>query len=137
MGKWIRNTLAIIAGLVVGSAVNMGLITIGPAIIPPPAGADLSTYESLQASMSLFEPRHFLFPFLAHALGTLAGACVAALIAASHPFRFAMVIGVLFLIGGILNAFMLPAPVWFIALDLSLAYLPMGWLGWKLTGSRS
>ena len=47
---------------------------------------------------------------------------------------FALGIGVFFLIGGISMVFMIPAPVWFIVADLSLAYIPMGWFGWKLTG---
>jgi hypothetical protein len=35
----------------------------------------------------------------------------------------------MFLLGGIANVAMLPAPLWFSALDLLLAYLPMAWLG--------
>lgn len=41
---------------------------------------------------------------------------------------FAWVIGGGFLAGGVAAAFMIPAPAWFIALDLLLAYLPMAWL---------
>ena len=44
--------------------------------------------------MHLFEPKHFLFPFLAHALGTFAGAWLAAFIAASYKMRFALGIGI-------------------------------------------
>ncbi len=40
-----------------------------------------------------------------------------------------------FLLGGITNVFLLPAPVWFAALDLIGAYIPMGWLGGKLAKS--
>ena len=32
--------------------------------------------------------------------------------------------------------FIMPAPVWFIVADLSLAYIPMSWFGWKLTGQK-
>jgi hypothetical protein len=85
--------------------------------------------ESLKSSMHLFEAKHFIFPFLAHALGTLAGAFLSALIAASHKMKFALAIGVFFLIGGIVNVFMLPSPVWFTILDLAVAYIPMAWLG--------
>lgn len=83
----IRNILAVIAGIVIGSIVNMALITASSAVVPPPPGADLTTYEGLKASMHLFETKHFVFPFLAHALGTLVGALVAALIAASYKMR--------------------------------------------------
>jgi hypothetical protein len=30
----------------------------------------------------------------------------------------------------------MPAPVWFIVADLSLAYIPMGLFGWKLSGGK-
>ena len=71
-------------------------------------------------------------PFLAHALGTLAGAWLAALLAASHKMGLALGIGVLFLAGGISAVVMLPAPLWFEVLDLLLAYIPMAWLGGRL-----
>jgi hypothetical protein len=44
-------------------------------------------------------------------------------------------IGVIFLCGGVAASFMIPAPAWFIALDLLAAYLPMAWLGIQL-GTR-
>ena len=51
----------------------MGLIMLSGKVIPPPAGSDVATMEGLKASLHLFEPKHFVFPFLAHALGTLVG----------------------------------------------------------------
>ena len=135
MHPMLRNVLAVILGLVVGSLVNMALITLGPSLIPPPAGVDVTNAESLSKGMHLFQPRHFVVPFLAHALGTLAGALAAYLIAATHKARFAYAIGVVFLCGGIAASFMIPAPAWFIVLDLVAAYLPMAWLAAQI-GSR-
>jgi hypothetical protein len=86
--------------------------------------------------MHLFEPKHFVFPFLAHALGTLVGAAVAAFIAANRQFHLAMTIGVLFLAGGMGSVMMLPAPVWFDTLDLCAAYFPMAWIGWRFAAHR-
>ena len=125
-----------IAGLVVGSAVNMGIIMISSSIIPPPEGADVTTMDGLKASMHLFEPKHFIFPFLAHALGTLVGAIVAALIAATHKMKFALAIGLFFIIGGIINVLTLPSPLWFTILDLTGAYIPMGWIAGKIASSK-
>ena len=101
MSPLLRNVLAVIAGFVVGSFVNMGILSLSATLIPPPTDADVTTTEGLKASMHLFEPKHFVFPFLAHALGTLAGAAVAACIAATRKFQLAMTIGVVFLAGGI------------------------------------
>ncbi len=137
MNPIVRNILAAIAGIVIGSVVNIFLVNLGPTVIPAPEGADITTMEGLKATMHLFKPENFLFPFLGHALGTLAGAIVAALIAATHKMKFALGIGAFFLIGGIANIFMLPSPVWFAVVDLVLAYIPMGWIGGRLVARNN
>ena len=134
MGSKLKNVLAVIVGIVVGSIANMILVLLGPVIIPTPDGVDVTNVESIRSSMHLFEFKHFVFPFLAHALGTLAGAYLAAVIAASCRMAAAMVVGGLFLIGGIVNTFLIAAPVLFNVVDLVGAYVPMAWIGAKLTG---
>lgn len=124
----LRNVMAVIVGLAVGVFVNMALIMLGSAVIPVPEGVDVSDAESIASSINLFEPRHFVFPLLAHALGTLAGALAAWSIATTQRTPAAYVIGVFFLLGGIINTFAIPAPAWFVVVDLLLAYLPMAWL---------
>jgi len=128
MPNLLRMVLALLAGIGIGAGINMALITLSPSLIPPPAGVDVTSAESLSETMHLFEPRHFLMPFLAHAVGTLVGALGAYLIAASYKAQIAYVIGAVFLCGGVVASFMIPAPTWFIALDLLAAYLPMAWL---------
>ena len=135
MPKRLQNVLAIIAGVAIGGVVNMALITLSPSLIPPPAGVDVNNAVSLSKSMHLFEPRHFVMPFLAHAVGTLVGALAAYLIAATHKAQLAYVIGAVFLCGGVAASIMIPAPAWFIVLDLLAAYLAMAWLGTQI-GSR-
>lgn len=137
MNPIVRSILVFIAALFVGGAVNMGLILLGGALIPPPAGVDVADMESLKANIHLFEARHFIAPWLAHAFGTLVGACLAARLAASQQQKLALGVGFFFLVGGIMNVFMLPAPLWFVVLDLGGAYLPMGWLGGRLGAGRS
>ncbi|QQS42917.1 MAG: hypothetical protein IPM63_08285 [Acidobacteriota bacterium] len=137
MSPVVRNIIAFVAGVVVGSIVNMGILMVGWSIVQPPEGMDPMNAESIAASAHLLKPIHFLFPFLAHALGTFVGAFVAALIAASHKMTFALAIGVLTLLGGIWAATMIPAPVWFIVLDLVLAYIPMAWIAGTLATRRS
>lgn len=132
MRAFLKGLLAVVVGLVVGSAVNMGLILLGARVVPAPAGVDTTTSEGLAAAMPLLGPAHFVFPFLAHALGTFAGALLATWIAGRVSRVPAAVIGVLFLAGGIASCFMLPAPRWFEVLDVVLAYLPFAWLGYRL-----
>ncbi len=132
MNPILKNILAIIAGAVIGSLVNMGIIMMSSSVIPPPGGADVTTLEGLKSSMHLFEPKHFIMPFLAHALGTFVGAFVAATIAANNKMKFALTIGILFLAGGITNVLILPSPTWFSILDIGAAYMPMAYFAGKL-----
>lgn len=132
----LRNILAVLAGLLVGNLVNGGLVSVGPSIIPVPEGIDPNDMESMAKNFHLLKPKNFIIPFLAHALGTLAGAFITAILAASHRIKLALVIGGFFFIGGILvNFVVLTAPLWFAALDLIIAYFPMAYLGGKL-GSK-
>jgi hypothetical protein len=131
-----KNTLAAIAGLVIGAVVNLGLVTVGMNVIPLPEGTDVSTMAAVRESMKSLTPVHFIFPLLAHALGTLAGAFVAAKLAASHHMKFALGIGLLFLMGGIAMVLNCGGPTWFIASDLLLAYIPMAFLGGSLAGGK-
>lgn len=133
MKKILLNILAIILGLFVGAFVNMTIINISGSIIPPPNGIDVSTEEGLKAAIPLFETKHFLFPFLAHAIGTLVGAFVTALIAKTHRKILALVIGLAFLVGGIMMILMVPSPIWFTLTDLLLAYIPMALLGYAIS----
>lgn len=132
MNLIIRNILGVIIGVISGSVINMAIINISGSIIPPPAGADITTEEGLKASIHLFEPINFLMPFLAHALGTFFGALICVIIAASHHMKLALGIGTLFLIGGFMMVMMLPSPLWFDVLDIVGAYLPMAFLAVKL-----
>jgi hypothetical protein len=129
-----RNIAAVLLGFIVGSLVNMAIITVSPHVIPPPVGVDVSKVENMQASLHLFEAKHFLFPFLAHAVGALAGSLLAFVAAGSRRAAMAYAVSTLFLAGGIAASVMIPAPAWFKALDLVVAYLPMAWLATRLGG---
>jgi hypothetical protein len=65
------------------------------------------------------------------------GAYVASMIALSHKMKIALGVGAFFMIGGIVNVFMLPSPIWFVILDFVGAYIPMGWLAGNLTEKKS
>lgn len=132
MKNILRNVLAVVCGIIVGGVLNMGIIMVSSSIIPPPDGADLKTMEGLKEAMHLMQPKHFILPFLAHALGTFAGSLIAAVIVSKHKLKFALGIGAWFMIGGIMNIVMLPSPIWFTVVDLVGAYIPMGFVAGKL-----
>jgi CHASE2 domain-containing sensor protein len=128
----IKNILAIFLGIFLGGVVNMSLILVSGSVIPTPVGVDMTTIEGLRDAQHLLQPQHFVFPFLAHALGTFVGSYLAARIAANNKMVFAMAIALLNLIGGITAVALIPAPLWFDILDLLVAYLPMGYFAGKI-----
>lgn len=131
MNPILRNILAVIAGWLGGSLINMGLVKIGHAWNPI-EGIDPTDMNALAEIMPTLGFEHFIFPFLAHAIGTLVGAVIAALIATSRKMKFALGIGALFLLGGIMVNYMLPGPTWFAIVDIIFAYIPMAWIGGKI-----
>jgi hypothetical protein len=134
MKRIVMAVVAVVAGVFVGGLVNIGLVMVGGVLIPPPGGV-AETMESFRENLLSYRPIDFLFPFLAHALGTLVGAFVAAKIAGRHTLLLGMIIGVFFLLGGLMMVFLVGGPAWFIACELLLAYLPMGYLGARLAGT--
>jgi len=126
------NLLVVLIAIYIGGWVNMFLIETGPKVIAPPAGVDMTTEAGLKAGMQLMQPQHFLFPYLAHAFGTMVAAFIITILARSNHFKLAMIPGFAFLIGGIMMVMMLPSPLWFDTLDLIGAYIPMAYLGHRL-----
>lgn len=136
MNPILKNILAIIVGWLGGSAVNMGLIKTGHSYFPI-EGIDPNDIPALAEVMPTLDYKYFIFPFLAHALGTLVGAAIAYWISANHKMKFALGIGIIFLLGGIMINYMLPGPTWFTVADIVIAYIPMAWFGGKITSTLS
>jgi hypothetical protein len=132
MKRIILNVLVFVACVIAGGIVNVLIINYSDAIIPAPVGSNLKTEEGLKAAMALMAPKHFIMPFLAHAIGTLVGAFFVTLFIKDRRLFRALLVGFLFFLGGAWMVFELPSPLWFDALDLGLAYIPMAWIGYKL-----
>ena len=131
MKQVVRYFLAIFAGALMGSIVNMLIISFSTTIIPLPEGADNSSIQSLEDTIHLFQFKHFIMPFLAHALGSLIGGAIAAWIAPNHKLLVALTIGAFFIRRNN-DGYSTPFPIWFNVIDLTLAYLPMSWIGYRI-----
>ena len=131
MNNTIRNIIAVIVGWLIGSVVNMSIINLGNSILPID-GIDMSNMEELSNAYLSLDIEYFITPFLAHALGTLVGAIIATIIAKGNKKLMALIVGGIFLIGGIMVSFMINSPIWFIVVDLVLAYIPMALLGYSI-----
>jgi hypothetical protein len=91
----------------------------------------------LTAAAPLMEPKHFVIPWLAHALGTWVGALLISWWQPKWSLWGVLAVGGVFFVGGLMMVQLVPAPLWFVVLDLGLAYFPMAFLGrWALGRMR-
>ena len=130
LSQFLKKFLFIILGLVIGGLVNYGIIILTSSLAP--RGVDSSDIESIKQNIQHYTPFHFLWPFLAHALGTLVGAFLALRWSKSKYNLPAYIVGGFFLVGGIMMVIQLPTPLWYSIIDLGFAYIPMAWLATKL-----
>ncbi len=139
MSPTLRNIIAGVAGAVASIPANamllspMAKLTGAPAAPAYDPTADPAIMqETWSAYFETLDAVHMVGPLLAHWNGAFCGAFVAALIAADRGPKVPLIVAGFVLLGGLLNAFMLPGqPVGFLLLDIG-GYLPVGWLGWKL-----
>ena len=125
MKQTLKNIAIVILGIIVGMIVNIGLIILGGTIFPPS-----ENFEPMNAMNWDF--KYFIFPFLAHSIGTLSGALIVSKLSNKSSIILPLIVGLYFLLGGIYMITILPAPMWFVLLDVILGYIPMALLGWKL-----
>ena len=125
MRQILKNIGIVILSIIIGMIINIGLIIIGGMIFP------LS--ENFKPMNAInWDLKYFIFPFLAHSIGTLSGAFVASKLSRNYHIIIPGIVGLYFLSGGIYMVTILPAPIWFICLDLIICYIPMCLLGWSL-----
>lgn len=127
--------VGVIVGVLLGSAANIGTIFVGMLVFPPPEGVNPGDVASIDANIDRYTIPQLLVPLAAHAIGTLFGASVAALIAPGGRARLvaALLVGSLSFVGGVMMVQQIPnAPDWFVVADLVVNYFPMALLGWLL-----
>ena len=126
MKQTLKNIGIVILGLIIGMIVNMGLIILGGIVFVP-----LENFEPMNAMNWDF--KYFIFPFLAHSIGTFSGAFIVSKLSKNSNIIMPLIVGLYFLSGGIYMVTILPAPTWFVLLDVILGYIPMALLGWKIS----
>jgi len=137
MPPLLRQILFTLLGIIVGAIANMATLKVGMLIVPFPSGFDPNTPEGIEGAMQQFTIAHFFVPFLAHALGTLLGAFVAAKWSGTQSRLPALIVAATFFIGGVMMVMQIPStPVWFMALDLVVAYFPMAYLAHAITSKQ-
>jgi len=133
MNPILRNILAIVAGVILGAFVNMGIIKLSGTLFPV-EGLDVNDPESIKAAMADMPMVNFMMTWLAHGLHALIAGFVITKLAANSHKTWSLVGGAIVFLGGLMMVLEVGGPTWFIAADLLLAYIPMAYLGWMLAG---
>jgi hypothetical protein len=131
----IRNILAVVVGLFVGSCVNMALIMLNTSVLYPMApGTDMNDPAAMNAYVATLPAAAFLVVMAAHLGQSFVGGWVAARLGASRPMLLAMIVGGFSLLGGILSMMSIKGPTWFYV-ELPL-YLVVAWAAGRLEAKR-
>lgn len=132
MPTFVRNILVLFLGLAVGYYVNTGILMLSPILTPPPEGMDTTNAASIKEHLHLIGPKYYIIPFIADALGTLIGAWLVASFTTTNKIKWAIAVGVFFMVVGITNLVSMRSPMWFTIVNMSVAFLPMALLGYQL-----
>lgn len=111
--------LATIIGLIVGNGVNLAIINFG---MPTQVEAGVDQYEAMLEMMKSFTAMDYMIPLAAHVFGILVGLIIARLICKTSNVPI-YIIGGLHMFATVINIFIIPAPSWFIVVDLILPIL--------------
>ena len=131
----IRTILAVVVGLVVGMAFNMGMVVLNTALHPMPEGVDFNDAEGMSTYIAGLPLMALVLILVAHVGQAFIGGLVAAAIGRSASMVAAMIVGVLSMLAGIANLMSMPLPAW-MWFEMPL-YLLAAWfaarivLGWR------
>jgi hypothetical protein len=127
----LRSIIAVAVGIVVGVVLIMLGHFLSLLIYPMPADLDWNDHAAVAAHLETLPAGAWCLVVLAHGLGPLGGGFVAAWIGRRARMILALIVGVFFLVGGLMNLFEYRPAVWVWVVDI-LVYLPAAYVGFLL-----
>jgi len=129
-----RNIAAVVVGGVVGLLFNASLVSLNVFLFPTPEDFTWEDSSIVSAYFDTLPLTAFLIVLIAHLGQSFIGAYVAARISNNRVMLVAMIVGFLSLVGGIINAMMIPVPTWML-IEMPL-YLVVAWWAGSLALKR-
>ncbi|RPD88255.1 hypothetical protein [Luteimonas sp. 100069] len=131
----IRTMFSVMLGMLVAMMVMLGLEFVGTRMFPMPAGqlaedADLATIVANAPTGKL------VWVLLGWLIAAVCGGWVAARFARARRMAAAIAVGLLLVLGVLLNAWMLPHPLW-MTLPGLIGPVPLAWCGGRLALGRT
>jgi len=136
IGSVVRSVGAVIAGLVVAMVFAVGVEGVSAILHPFPPGADPTDYETCRLHVARYPAGVLLLVSLGWGLGTLVSAWLATRLGAGRHVAHGIVIGLILLAAAVANMVMLPYPVWFWVLNLTVFPLAI-YAGARFAQARS
>ena len=127
---------AIVIGLLSGMAFNMTMVSVTGVLYPVPECIDPEVPEEFAVYMQSLPTMAYLLVLVAHLGQAGIGAFIAALLSKQSAMLVAMSVGVLSLIGGIINMMLMPLPAWMwfeMPMYLAVAYLAGRWVRGRIS----
>lgn len=126
----IRTMFSVMLGMLVTLMVMLGLEFVGSWMFPMPAG-QLTTEADLAEIVANAPTGKLVWVLFGWLLAAVCGGWVAARLARVHRMAAAIMVGVLVVLGVVLNAWMLPHPLWMTLLGV-IGPIPLAWCGGRL-----
>ncbi|HEX7680943.1 MAG TPA: hypothetical protein VF713_22595 [Thermoanaerobaculia bacterium] len=124
--KIVRGIGAVIVGMIVAFLLVFGAEAISHQIYPPPPGMNMRDMAQVKAFVATLPMPALLIVLAGHLIATFVATWTAAKIARGPMAGF--IVGALLLAAGIVNAFMIPQPVWF-SIASFVIYIGATWVG--------
>ncbi|NOU45444.1 MAG: hypothetical protein HOO86_00090 [Bacteroidales bacterium] len=122
----IRNILAILSGIVFGMLAIGIFESIGHTLFPVPQDImQTAENQDTEALFALISPQMLLFVLLAYLLGSFFGGLITSLI--SKRIMSSIITGGVIMLGGVINLFMIPHPMWFILVSF-VVFIPFAFI---------
>ena len=138
MHSLLRSVFAIIVAVLAAAIIAFSINVIGHYIIPPPEAIDTNDFESIKNNFHLFQWQHFIFPLLAHAVGTFVASYLISSLVAKHKMWFALALGIIFTLASLSLSWRIGHFNWIGIVEIA-QYIPISILGfkvWQLTNSN-
>jgi MFS family permease len=127
-----RKILAVIVAMIVAFAVITIVQMLNTLMVPPPSSDVMSDPAKMREFMASMPASAYAIVLIGYVLGAFAGGFIVTKMGrqVSTGVTLVIVVGVLLMVGGVLNFFvLLPGqPVWFVAASM-LCYVPISLLG--------
>jgi len=122
-----RSILGFLAGAAVAMVIIAAVEGISNIMHPLPEGLDTTDMEAMRAHAKTLPSSAFVMVLLAWSLGALGGGWLAAKIARRSPGTHGLAVGLLLLLGAVINLLLIPHPGWMwpagVLLPPALGYL--------------